>query len=345
MKPTRRLLAGVAAAVAISILAAACNTSPFAARINSVVIPQTALNTLLRQLAASPAYVADVASQSQGQLSVTGSSPGAYGSAWVDDVLAQMIAASAVHQYLAQRHELPDAAALAAARAVQALAYGAAWYQFPAAYRDADVQAAADENQVAPTSSNASQIRAAYQQHLAYFFTRVCTRQIAVSVDDAAGRVDLAASLARAEQLVHRYDVVGAAAVHTVPGISGGSLACYSQAQLESQPVAFIETVMALAPGHAAAPQRRPYGYAVVTVDSRQIQPFDAAVQRALSVAIAQATNQASGIETRLVRILARAHVQVNPQYGTWSPASAAGGPRIVPPLGSTAGGPSSASG
>ncbi len=57
MTPTRRLLAGVAALLTLSVVATGCDSSPFAASVNGQVIKQTSLNAELRQFAGNPFYV------------------------------------------------------------------------------------------------------------------------------------------------------------------------------------------------------------------------------------------------------------------------------------------------
>jgi hypothetical protein len=325
VKPPIRLLAATAAVVAVALGASACDSSPYAASINSHTIKQTALNAELQTLASTPAYVSavDQSAQQQGNsTTVAGSAPGTYNTTWVTSVLDNMIVGSALHQRLATTGSLPGPDWLAAARSVDEARYGTIWFQFPATYRDTQVQRDADHAMIEPTSVDLATLTSAYRQYQKYFFSRVCTRQIAVTASNPDGSVDYTNSLAKAIDTVGRVD----------NGISGagGVVVCYGQPQLESQPLSFINTVMGLAPGQAAAPIRTSYGYQVLAVDSRAQLGLTPAVRRALSVAL----SEGRVTDTPLIRLLTAAHVSINPQFGQWSPKYLGVSPPAVPSAG-----------
>ncbi|MGH9114430.1 MAG: hypothetical protein ACRDWW_01235, partial [Acidimicrobiales bacterium] len=131
MRPSRRLLAGAAALAALSLAASSCDSSPYAASVNSQVIRQTALNAELRALAGNTVYVSAVESS----VSIEGSAPGAYNKAWVATVLDEMIGAAVVHQHLAATGNLPGSSGLAAAR-TDAEIDQVGWDSFPPDLRD-----------------------------------------------------------------------------------------------------------------------------------------------------------------------------------------------------------------
>ena len=82
--------------------ATACDSSPYAAKVNSQVIKQTALNAELRAWAGNSAYVAAFNnSNSSTGVTVAGDAPGTYSTTWVAGILGGMIDATVFRQRLA----------------------------------------------------------------------------------------------------------------------------------------------------------------------------------------------------------------------------------------------------
>ncbi len=110
MKSLRSALAGVAALVAVSLLATACDTSPYAAKVNSQVIRQTELNAELREWAGNTAYVSafDNGEYLHRESRSAGDAPGTYSTTWVAGILDGMVAASVVRQRLATTEQRPS---------------------------------------------------------------------------------------------------------------------------------------------------------------------------------------------------------------------------------------------
>jgi hypothetical protein len=310
----RRLLALGAFAATVSLAAAGCDSSPPAATVNGHVIKQTTLQAELRELASNKAYVAavDQAAAQGGGTTVTGLSPASYSSAFAAGVLDQMVEDTVIHHYLQAHDALPSASALAAARGVEEVGEGAYWQGFPASIRDEFVAGLAGRAMIEPRPGSSADARSAFTSHQANFFSRVCARQITVSIRSANGQVDFAASKAQANQIEG-----GINSARTTAG-SGGSVTCYSQPGLEDQSQAFFNTVIGLAPGHAAAPEETSYGYNVVAVDSRQLQAFTP--DTAAVLAFVLNSNVQNGYTPALVRVLQDAKVSVNPAFGTWNP-------------------------
>jgi hypothetical protein len=305
----------VAAVLGVALVASACDTSPVAATVGSQQIKQTALNAQLRALSGDQTYVA--AAESSGA-TVTGDSPGTWNSSWVADVLSTQVYSAAASQYVAKHGIQPGDDVLAAARGLGEALSGDVWLSFPASYRDQLTQLYADLAQVAPAPTDVAALMSVFDQYRADFFTEVCVRQQAFSVTGANGAIDFPASLAAAQAAV------------TGGGLQGGTLTCYSQAEFETQPKEFVHTVKALAPGQAQAPQRTEYGYSVLGVDSRQSEEFTPAVQAVLGLGV----NNGQAFNAALTHVLSQTRVQINPQYGTWQPASSSGPPQVVPPTG-----------
>ena len=315
MNRTRRLFALGAVAAAISLAAAGCDSSPSAASINGQVIKQTTLQAELRARAGNQAYVTavDQAGAQSGGTSVGGVSPASYSSGFAAGVLDQLVEDAAIHQYLTAHHALPPASALAAARGVEEVGAGAYWQGFPASTRDEFVAALAERAAIEPRPSTTDDARAAFMSHQANFFSRVCTRVITVSILAPKGGVDFAASQDKANQIQSDFNR-GTLAGDT----GGGSVTCYTQAHLEDQSQALFNEILGLAPGQAAPPVRTGYGYNVLAVDSRNIQPFTPGTASVLAFAL-NSSNQ-NGYTPALVHVLQAAKVKVNPAFGAWNP-------------------------
>ncbi|MDQ2728038.1 MAG: hypothetical protein M3Y91_09300 [Actinomycetota bacterium] len=314
MNRTRRLFALGALAVAVSVAAAGCDSSPTAASINGKVIKQTTLQAELRGRAGNKAYVAavDQAGAQSGGTTIAGLSTASYSSGFAAGVLDQMVEDAAIRQYLTAHDALPSASALAAARGVEEVGAGAYWQGFPASIRDEFVSALADRAVLEPPPTSTADARSALMNHQANFFSRVCTRKISVSMQGTNGGIDFAASRDKANKI--ESDFNGG----TLGGdTGGGSVTCYTQPQLEDQSQALFNEVLGLAPGEAAAPVRTSYGYNVLAVDSRDLQTFAPGTAAVLAFAI-NSSNQ-NGYTPALVRVLQSAKVKVNPAFGTWN--------------------------
>jgi hypothetical protein len=320
---TRRLLAGVAALLSVSVVATGCDSSPYAASINGQVIRQTALNAELRQFAGNSAYVNLV---KQGVVSapvtVAGTGTGTYTSTWTAGILTRMILATSVHQRLARAHHLPGAAQYAATRAVDSVLYGpAAWGAFSAAFRTTIVGQDADLAAYEPDTITAAQLQGAEAEYSTQLFSNVCVRTVGVFVNGTDGQVDFPASLAAARAVAARIQAAPSAATQ-------GSLTCYSAAALEAEPLAFVLSVLDLKTGTAAAPQKTSSGYTVTAVTSRTQIPVGSELGRAFSVAVAQNQHVTTPVSSAL---LGRTSVKVNPLYGTWKSVTK-GAYAVVPP-------------
>jgi hypothetical protein len=290
VKRLRNLVAGVAALVALSLSVTACDSSPFAARVNSQTIRQTALNIELRQWSSSREYVnAFNSSNTSSGVTVAGQAPGTYSSTWVAGVLGGMIDAAIFRQQENATGKTPSPGVEAASSAVNAISQ-VGWDQFSADFRQTLVVRLADESTLTPTTVPAATLKMVYDRYAQYFFNQICTVQSsAFNQNDATA---LQAS-----------------------GVPNGHPACYDQAAFAAQPPSFQNAVLGLEVGKTAPPIPTLYGYLVVRVVSRSEQGFTPDVQRVLSTAVLSA--QGSPNPT-LDGLVAKANVKVNPAYGSW---------------------------
>ena len=302
MKSSLRLLGGAASLLALSLGLTACNVSPYAAKINSHVIKETALYSELRAWAGNTLYVSAFDATNSGTnsgsgITVVGDAPDTYSTAWVASILREMIDATLIDQDLAATGQAPSPEILAAARSVEEVSV-VGWNGFPLAFRDTLTTRLANQATITPPSVPAATLLSLYTQYRRYFFTQLCVLQAA------------AFSAAQAQNLA-------------AGGLADGTPACYDQAQFEQQPQAFQSALMSLAVGKTAPAIRTSYGYEVVKVVSRSVESYGPAVQRVLSVAVSIAEGAANPV---LVALRAKARIEVNPAYGTWT------ADQVVPP-------------
>jgi hypothetical protein len=332
-----RLLAGALAAALAGGLLGACDASPYAAVVNGTVIKQTALNQTIRYGDQSRYYLAleeTIHDQATGQtINLAGQGSGTHSLAWADLELTDLIQSSLIRQAVTAGHRQPSSSLLDAARGVlQAEVTVAGMASLPPSFRDQLVDQIAEHAAIepAPTGQTATAIRQIYQHYRPDFYSQVCVRQITVSVTNPSGGINYGASLARARQVVAQFNAT-ASAPSSGSGVDqlGGSFTCYSLAQMESQPVSFVNAVMKLAPGRASQPQRSGLGYNLTAVTSRRTLPFDGAVARAIYAVILQRQPLA---DTAVRRLDARARVKVLPAYGTWFKGSKTVAPGVIPP-------------
>jgi hypothetical protein len=289
VRPLRTVLAGAAGLLALSLSATACDSSPYAAHVNSQVIKQTALNVELKQWSGSRDYVAafNNANSSTG-VTVAGQAPGTYSTKWVGSVLGGMIHATG---------NTPSPGINAAAYSVNAISQ-IGWDQFSAGFRQTLEGRLADESVLTSPSIPVATLRSVYDRYAQYFFNQICTVQTA------------AFSQAEAQAL-------------QASGVPNGHLACYDQQAFTAQPASFQNAVLGLKVGQTAAPIRTLFGYLVVKVVSRTEQGFTPDVQRVLTTAVLSAEGSPN---PALDSLVAKAHVRVNPAYGSWQSA------QVVPP-------------
>jgi hypothetical protein len=313
---TRRFLVGAAAVAACALVASGCDTSPVAAGVNGQNIKQTKLNQEVRAYAENGPYVASFTQQNSSTgASIHGVAAGTYSTAFVDLVLSQEIKAAAIHQFLVTHHSLPGPGLQAAARGLESALVGQTeWLGFPAWYRAELAQQAAEEAELYPVPSNLTTIRSTVAKVSAYLFSQVCVRQVAFARDNASGQVDYPASLAAAS-----------AALAADPHLAGGAVTCYGPTQLEAQGSPLYQTVLSLGVGKVTKPVKTTFGYQVYALVSREELPLDANLKRATAFILDEVNDEQSSIEKA---VFTGAKVHINPQYGTWSKASAS----VTPP-------------
>jgi hypothetical protein len=297
-----RLVSVIGALGAGSLTLTACDASPYAARVGGQVVSVNALNHELAQFSADQAFVRDFdanqAAQAQqsgaGPVTIVGAGgPGTYSSQFVSQVLGVNIEIDAVHQDLAATGQpaTPDEAI--AARAAQEATGSAFWDQFPLAIRNLLVEQLADEGALTPVPADPTSLQGAYSQIQPYLFSSLCMEEAS------------AFSSAAAQSIVASGNVTG-------------TKVCLSQTDMEQEPAAFQAAARGLTVGQVSQPIPTSYGFQVLQLVSRSSPGLDPGVERVLAAD--------SGSGPSLQGILTKAHVKVNPRYGTWS------GGQVTPP-------------
>ena len=292
MRAIPRILVAAAALLAVASTVSACDVSPYAARVNSQVIKETALNAELRAWAGNRAYVSAFDSANgSGGVTVVGDAPGTYNNEWVSSILTGMVTGNVIQQRLRATGRHVSQSGLEAARAVSEISQ-IGWTSFPPSFRDTLVNRLAEDALITPQLAQLSQtIGQVYQQYKPYFFSRVCVLQAS------------AFSL-------------GQASVLSAGGRISGQPVCYGQASLEDQGASLRQAIMGLAVGEVSRPVRTPYGYLVLKVTSRDVIALTPVLQRTISVAIVNAQGAPNDTVDAL---LSHASVKVNPAYGSWN--------------------------
>lgn len=279
--------------VGLSLATTGCDSSPVAARINTQVIKQAALDQELAYWAADKTYVSAFDSSNSSNsggtgVTVAGAGPGTYNNTWVANILNNMVSAAAIRQSLTANNDLPDQAMTAAARSVLEFGqYG--WYSLPLSLRNSLTERLADQSQASAPTVSASNLKEAYQQYQQYFFTRVCVAQ---EIADT------------------KYEALAAESA----ALPTDDIVCYGQTQFEAEPAAWRTAVLGTAVGLIAAPIATSDGYQIIQVVSRVRQGFNSSVQKVIGTVL-EAQVQA---DSQIAKILDAAHVQINPAYGTW---------------------------
>jgi parvulin-like peptidyl-prolyl isomerase len=300
-----------------------------AATVNGLGISHKAINQDLADLSANPQYVQLVNQGSSGP--VAGSTPGTYNKSFVAALLDQQIRFEIIRQKLVASHVRPDARQLAAARTSIDQTFPAGIFAaFPARYRTllAAQQAESDAFvKVVTDSLTGDDVSTYYQSHLNDYATDACVRHILIADKGSGDQIDFVASLADARKVKGQLDAggdfAGVARQYSTDnqGATGGSAAqggtlsgsrpdgCLSSADLKQLVTEFSQAVVSLPVNVVSDPVKSPFGYHLIEVTKRTIEPLDTPVTTDIDTRIAG---------QRLNQLIAQAKVSVDPALGTF---------------------------
>lgn len=325
-------------ALVATVVSGCSSTLGYAAIVNGNTISQTQLNNELADISHSPKFV-QLLDQPGNAGPVAGSGPGTFNKAFVAVLLDQQIQFEVIRQKLVANKAMPTAAQIAAVKDTvsKGLPTGifssfSARYQNQLDLRQAEIDSYVN---VATPDLTGDALNQYYQSHLADYATEACVRHILISDKDASGQLDYTASLADAQKIKTQLDAGGDFAAlakqysQDNQGTGGGSAAvggvltgsaadgCLSTADLQRTVTEFAQAVVSLPVNQISDPVKTSFGYHIVEVTRRVSEPLDDTVTMDIHRRVAG---------QRLNALVAKAHVKINPAFGTFNNAVNANG-------------------
>jgi parvulin-like peptidyl-prolyl isomerase len=308
----------------LAVVGAGCDpTSPYAAKVNGNTISQSDLNNELTAIRDDPAYLNAL----QTQIQVTGAGQHSFNSTFVANVLNGQIVFQLVHQEVTRLGIKISGQDLAQARADLASTLGGAGvvsalrrsYQDSLVFHRAESTAlAASVGHVDLSPSAIAQYYTTHQQS----FVEQCVSHILVADQATAGalRDQIVAGASFA-------DVARSQSLDKATGANGGVLGCGPTGRFTSVP-AFEQAVNAQPTGQVSQPVQIQYntqsgatqtGWDLILVTSRPLLPVEQATPQIRASLLSGAQ---SAYTEAVQRAASRAHITVNPRYGTYDPQS-----------------------
>ena len=325
-----------------------CNsTLGYAAQVNDSSISQATINQDLADISANSKYV-DLINQPGGAGPVAGSAPGTYNKAFVAVLLDQQVRFELIRQHLGAAKAGPGQAQVDTARETVTNQFPAGVFAaFPPRYQNllAVQQAEADAFVITVGKSvTPDALNQYYQAHLNNWLSETCVSHILIANQDATGTIDYPSSLAEANKLKAQIDSgasfaeVAKASSKDNQGSSGGSAAqggmltgsaadgCLSAQDLQQLIAPFADAVSALAVNMTSAPVKTQFGYHLILVTKRVVEPLDATVTGDIQQRLAG---------DQLNQLVTKARIKVNPEFGTFNNKVNSSGriPGVTPPL------------
>ena len=311
-----------AGALSASALSACSSTSPDAASVNGTAINQSTLMRELHALGANKAFVAaytNIVQQAlaQGQAAypifATGTANQTYTQGFTAVVLNTDVQAALVHQEVVRRHVEPSDAQINAASAGAEKQFPSgtftkfnAWFRHEYQVRTAESDALAKS--LGPVASDTGAIGTFYKQNPQDFISTECLSHILVPSEPEAAKIrSELASGANFVDEARRYSK------DTASAIKGGDLGCVQPGNFDP---AFERVADTIAVNQLSQPVRSSFGWHLILVRSRELQPLD----QNNSGRIQQFLQQETPVSAYVGAALTAAHVTVNPAFGTWDP-------------------------
>jgi len=309
--------------VALALLATACGSASYAAKVDEKSISEGALETELRSIAANGPYLKLVESRQQ----VRGAGAGTFDAAFTALALTRQIYYQLIGTELANRKLSVGPSDLAAARAtvIEQIQGEDVFNEFPKSYQDELVrrQAQLDILTLSLNGVQGSTEEAArnyYESHKDEF-ANSCVSHILLQ--DQAKADDVRARLARGEDFAA---VARAESQDTQSAQKGGELGCGINKDTGFVPE-FMLAVSTQSVGEVGSPVKTQFGFHIIKVTSRQTPPFDQVKDQARQRLAAQGQEK---LLSWLQETIAKTEIEINPKYGTFNKEGAA--PGVVPP-------------
>jgi len=312
--------------------------------VNGTTISQSTLLRELHALGGNKAFAdayKNLVSQelAQGQVAYPifdqGTANQTYTQGFTAVVLNTDVQAALVHQEVVRRHVEPSAAQVAAATATAAQQFPSGTFTafdpwFREEYKLRAAESTALEKALGPVASDTAAVQSFYTKNPQDFIAQECLSHILVPSESEAAKI--------------RTELVGGAkfvnearqySKDTASAIKGGDLGCVQPGNFDP---AFERVADTIAVNQLSQPVHSSFGWHVILVRSRQLQPLDATN----SGRIQQYLKQETAVTAFVGSALQSAKVSVNPAYGTWDAvlhgivAPVAPGPNAGAPTSST---------
>jgi parvulin-like peptidyl-prolyl isomerase len=323
------LAAGAAVVMVTTSLSGCSSTLGYAAVVNGSVISQSTINQDLASISANKQYVAAIVQQGVGP--VAGSTAGTYNKAFVAILLDQQVRYEIIRQDLEAHKALPSSAQVATAKGEVSQAFPSGIYAaFPASYQAvlANQQAESDSFVASATSDlTDSGVTQYYLAHQSDYATEACVRHILLADKGPNDTIDYPASLADAKKvqglLAAGGDFAALAKQYSKDnqGTDGGSAAqggmltgsapdgCLTTQDLQQLITQFAQSVISLPLNVVSQPVKTQFGYHLIEVTKRSVEPLDTAVTSDIHQRVAG---------DRLTTLVTSARVKVNPEFGSF---------------------------
>jgi parvulin-like peptidyl-prolyl isomerase len=331
VKNLHRLFAA-ATVVVIGATGVACKSAtPYAAKVNGIVVSKAGLEDELDAIRGNKRYV-DALKEANVPVDGTGANTSVFSSQFVARILTRRIYLELIHQEFVRRKlKLRDRDLQVAREQLLGSMPGspeeaeATLDAFPKSYYEEIRRTTAEvfvlQNALADTSP--ANLRKYYDEHKEQFES-VCAAHILV--EEKAAADSIVAQLSRARDKAATFAEL-ASAQSKDPGsaANGGDLGCASPANYVAE---FKEAVRTQAIGVIGKPVKTDFGYHVIRVDSREAaKPFSEVEQ---DVIAAVTDTQQGAFNDFLNNASTKAKVEVNPRYGKYDKTGQS--PEVVPP-------------
>jgi parvulin-like peptidyl-prolyl isomerase len=313
----------------------------YAAKVNGKSITQSELDDELEAIVGNDRYLEGIESQGN---QVRGRGRGTVDAAFVARVLTRQILLELVHQEAERRNIDITDTDLEQARqeVVESVGGDDVFGAFPKQYQDLLVRRSAEVSkvQVALGEADVSDeaIQRFYEANAQQLFNQTCVAHILFAVTGPDGRPDQQATAAAAPQLQAEAartkaeidrgaDFAALAAQRSKDAGNkdeGGDLECGPPGRFVPE----FETAMdALQPGEVSQPVQTQFGWHLIKVSERKVQPLDEVRDEVRQRLLGESQE---AFTTFLRDQVTKAKVTVNPRYGRFDPRAES--PGVIPP-------------
>jgi len=322
-----RFFVAATAVVAVTAGLAACKSpTPYAAKVNGVILSKTGLDNELSAIKNNDDYLKAL---SDSNVTVLGKGAGTFDTAFVARVLTRRIYLELIHQEVERLKLKVTEKDLDNAREELAASIGdpEVLDKFPKSYYE-EIRRTTAEVQVlqaalAKVDTSDAGLAAYYAEHEDQFES-VCAAHILVETKADADKIERQITAAKDKALTFA-DIAKKQSTDTGSGEKGGDLGCAAPAGYVAE---FKDAVRTQKVGVVGDPVKSQFGYHIIRVDKREPAPPLDTVKEQVRQAVAGSGQ--SGFNDFLAKASTKAKVEVNPRYGKFD--RSGDSPQVVPP-------------